>query len=376
MNLDRHSYFHNKRIVITGGAGTVGARITDQLHEIPGIHIRVVDNDEHRLFEMEQSYKGNGNIEFYFGDIRDESELTRLFSGVDFVFHTAALKHVPFCEGSPFSAVQTNIFGTNAVIRAALDNEVEKVLFTSSDKAVNPTNVMGTSKLMGERLFTASNYMSKGKNKVIFASTRFGNVAGSSGSVLPVFCNQIERGVPVTLTDRRMTRFMMTVDEAVSMVIDSLMVAKGGEVFVTKMPVVRISDVADALVSLLGPVFHRSAEAVEIVEIGPRAGEKLWEELSTEEESRRIFASERFLAVLPATSPTAHLPSVEYAGETWEKTSLIYNSHNETPLSMKDVIAFLLKPGVLAKRYREPIGAPPAKLAPSGKVHRKAVGEK
>lgn len=352
MQLDINNFFKGANVVITGGAGTIGSEIARQLLDYPVKSIRIIDNDEHRLFEAEQANRDEERLDFYFGDIRDEDEMCRLFSGMDYCFHTAALKHVPFCERSPFSAVQTNIEGTNSIIKAALDNQLTKVLFTSSDKAVNPTNVMGTSKLMGERLFTASNFMSRGSHQVIFASTRFGNVVGSSGSVVPLFCQQIEKGGPVTLTDQRMTRFMMTTYEAVKLVIESIVIAEGGEVFVTKMPTLKISDVAEVLADMLAPAFKHNRSDIEITETGARPGEKIWEELSSEEESRRVFACEEFLVVQPSLSSKATNECIRYGNEDWEKSSVIYNSDLETPLDKAAVKKFLMQPGVLTDRLR------------------------
>ena len=170
------------------------------------------------------------------------------------MFHTAAYKHVDLCERSPFEAVQTNILGVQNVISAASENKVERVIFTSSDKAVNPSSVMGTSKLMGERLMTAANSNLRGDGP-IFTSTRFGNVLGSRGSVIHIFREQIRRGIPVTLTDNAMTRFIMSITEAVRLVIESAYLARGGEVFITKMPVIRIQDLAEVMIRELAPVY-------------------------------------------------------------------------------------------------------------------------
>ncbi len=206
-------------------------------------------------------------------DLRDGEKLSRSMQGVDVVFHAAALKHVILCERSPFEAVQTNIHGVQNVILAARKNNVERVIFTSSDKAVNPTNVMGTSKLMGERLMTAANSNARGE-KTIFASTRFGNVLGSSGSVIPIFRKQIQKGGPVTITHPKMSRFIMTIEESVRLVIDSATVAKGGEVFITKMPVINIQDLAEVMLEELAPTYGYKAEDIELTEIGTKPGEK------------------------------------------------------------------------------------------------------
>ena len=283
--------FKDKRILITGACGTVGSELIRQLltneiyspKEIIGL-----DNNENNIFFIEQSFLNFKNVRFFVADIKNEEVLNNKFYGIDIVFHTAALKHVILCERSPDQAVETNILGIQNVIEAANFNNVDKVIFTSSDKAVNPTNVMGTSKLMGERLITAANSNKYGQ-RTIFASTRFGNVLGSNGSVIPIFHNQIIKGGPITLTDQAMTRFVMSIDEAVHLVIDSSLKAQGGEVFITKMPVVRILDLAKAMIDLLAPKYGFDKNKIEISEIGQKPGEKLYEELMSNEETRRAI---------------------------------------------------------------------------------------
>ena len=352
------------RIAITGGAGSVGRRILAILLDRGAELVRVIDNNESALFELERRYDDRPECEFYCCDVCDEDELRRCLSSIDYCFHTAALKHVPFCERSPFSAVNVNIRGSEAVIRASFEAGISKVLFTSSDKAVNPTNVMGTSKLMGERLFTAANVMGGGSGRVrpVFASTRFGNVAGSSGSVIPLFCSQIARGGPVTLTDDRMTRFMMTLQHAAELVVDSIRFARGGEVFVTKMPVVRIVDLARVMIRELAPLYGRRPGEIEIRRIGVRPGEKMWEELSSDEEARRIYEGREYLVILPALQPPGAL-SVEdsYSGMDLEPSPTVYHSDRETPMSDDEIVEFLRSPDVLPGelqrrlRRREPL---------------------
>lgn len=291
----------NKRILITGSCGTIGSELVKTLlvenrynpKEVIGI-----DNNESLLFYMSQQYLDNPKASFHLADIRDRDVLARLMKNVDIVFHTAALKHVILCEQSPYEAVQTNIIGCQNIIYAAEENSVEKVIFTSSDKAVNPTNVMGTSKLMGERLMTAANVKYK-NSKTIFASTRFGNVLGSNGSVVPIFTQQIKSGGPVTLTDPEMSRFVMSVEEASQLVINSVEYAQGGEVFITKMPVLNISDLAKAMITQLS-VYDSTGKGTEISIIGSKPGEKLYEELMSEEETHRAIELEKYFVILPA----------------------------------------------------------------------------
>ena len=237
-------YISGKRVLVTGACGTIGQELVRQLLEEFCVHELVgIDNNESELFFLEQRFADHDNASFFLADVRDPVKLARKMEGMQVVFHTAAFKHVVLCERSPFEAVQTNINGVQNVISAAHSNQVEKVIFTSSDKAVNPTNVMGTSKLMGERLMTAANANLRDDGP-IFASTRFGNVLGSRGSVIPIFKEQIRRGGPITLTDPAMTRFIMSIRQAVQLVIDSAELARGGDVFITKMPVIRILDLA------------------------------------------------------------------------------------------------------------------------------------
>ena len=267
--------------------------------------------------------------------------------GVDVVFHAAALKHITFCERSPFEAVQTNILGVQNIIYAAIEEKVERVIFTSSDKAVNPTNVMGTSKLMGERLMTAANSNLRG-NGPIFASTRFGNVLGSRGSVIPIFHEQIRRGGPVTLTDSEMTRFIMSIKEAVKLVIDSASYACGGEVFITKMPVVRIQELAEIMIQELAPLYNHQPEAIQIDTIGVKPGEKMYEELMNLEETRRAWELTNYFVVLPAFTRLYHSINYSYSDVVSKTITKPYHSEIETKLS-KDQLSEFLKINNLLK---------------------------
>ena len=256
--------------MVTGSCGTVGSELIRQLltsTDYSPAEVIGIDNNESDLFFLDQTYISDQRVHFFVVDIRDRDELTQKMLGVDIVFHAAALKHVILCERSPEQAVLTNILGIQNIISAANASNVEKVIFTSSDKAVNPTNVMGTTKLMGERLMTAAN-SNKRDNGPIFASTRFGNVLGSSGSVIPIFYNQISQGGPVTLTHKEMTRFVMSIEQAVHLVLESSSQARGGEVFVTKMPVIRIMDLAQAMIEELAPLYGYNHKNIKIVEIG------------------------------------------------------------------------------------------------------------
>lgn len=331
--------FQGKSILVTGACGTVGSELVRQLLSNPEYspsEVVGIDNNESQLFFLDQQYLHDDRANFFVADIRGREELTRKMAGIDIVFHCAALKHVILCERSPEQAVQTNITGVQNIIAAAQANCVEKVIFTSTDKAVNPTNVMGTSKLMGERLMTAANSNKRGKGPIL-ASTRFGNVLGSNGSVIPIFHNQIAKGGPVTLTHRDMTRFVMSIEEAVRLVIASAMLARGGEVFITKMQVVRIKDLALAMIAELAPVYGRNPEHIEIQEIGTKPGEKLYEELMSQEETRRALELQHHFSVLPAFRGIYHDILYDYPDLVTQKVTNPYVSAEETPLSVGQV---------------------------------------
>lgn len=348
---DHEGFFRGKRVVVTGGVGSVGREIVHRLQALgprgPAL-IRVIDNNESGLFDMEAEHAGDPGLEFFHCAITDEREMRRTFSNMDLCFHAAALKHVPSCERSPFSAVRVNILGTEVVARTAVECGLHKVIFTSSDKAVNPTNVMGTSKLMGERLFTAMNFLRPEGSRTLFACTRFGNVLGSRGSVVPTFARQIAAGGPVTVTDPRMTRFVMTMFEAADLVIESMAHAKGGEVFITKMPVLRIEDLARVMIDRLAPALGRDPAAIPLRFTGPRPGEKLWEELGTDEESGRLLESDRFLVVLPAGhTPEQREGTYVYPALATRRSRIVYHSDREPLMGPDEIAAMLAREGVL-----------------------------
>jgi FlaA1/EpsC-like NDP-sugar epimerase len=346
----------DKTVMLTGAAGTVGRELIKHILKQEPRELRVIDNNESEIFNLEEeyghSYRGYSSgdsptasmFHAYVGDIRDPDKLRRKMTGVDVVFHVAALKHVVLCERSPFDAVQTNINGVKNIIDCALENNVERVIFTSSDKAVNPTSVMGTSKLMGERLISAANSM-KMNHRTIFSSTRFGNVIGSRGSVVPIFYRQIKEGGPITLTDSNMTRFVMTIEESARLVLQAAELAKGGEVFVTKMVVIRIKDLAEAMIEMI----TGKADSVEIKEIGPKPGEKLYEELMTDEETGRALELEEMFSVLPAFRHVYEDIDYSYPNVVTENVDDPYVSSNSTPLNIEEIKSYLIEHKILEK---------------------------
>jgi len=273
--------------------------------------------------------------------LRDQREVESRISGCEIVLHAAAVKHVFLCEESPFAAIHANILGTQNIIDAALRAGVERLLLTSSDKAVNPTNVMGTSKLMAERLVSAAN-THPGLGNQVFASTRFGNVLGSRGSVIPLFARQIRLGGPVTVTNPDMTRFIMTLDEAVGLVMDSLFLAKGGEVFVTKMPVLRVGDLAEVMIEELAAQHGYRSGDIPIEIIGPRPGEKMYEELMNEEEIKRSIELPKYFVVQPAILPSFR--KIDYVYPEMSRSGAPdrpYNSKNAGAMSKAELREYL-----------------------------------
>jgi FlaA1/EpsC-like NDP-sugar epimerase len=336
-----NGFYKQKKILVTGACGTVGYELTKQLLEkYPLQELIAIDNNESELFFLEQRFSKYKNVRFFLADIRDRDKMVRLSKGIHILFHTAAFKHVILCERSPFEAVQTNILGVQNIISAAIENSVERVIFTSSDKAVNPTNVMGTSKLMAERLMTAANTNLRG-NGPIFTSTRFGNVLGSRGSVIPLFREQIKEGGPLTLTDPQMTRFIMSIQEAVHLVISSAFLALGGEVFITKMPVIRIKDLASIMIKELAGIYGYTPGKIKVETIGPRPGEKMFEELMNTEETRRAWELDRYFVVLPAFQGNQRNSSYHYSGLVTKAVTNPYQSNIETPLDKKQLSVFL-----------------------------------
>ena len=343
----------NKRILVTGACGTVGSELVTQLlGEQYGIGSLVaLDNNESELFFLEQEFLTDSRSSFFLADIRDRDKLTRMMQGVDVVFHAAAFKHVILCERSPFEAVQSNINGVQNVILAASTNNVGTVIFTSTDKAVNPTSVMGTSKLMGEKLMTAANSNQlAAPHSTIFASTRFGNVLGSRGSVIPIFQKQIEKGGPVTLTDSEMTRFIMTISEAVRLVIDSASQARGGEVFITKMPIIRIQDLAEVMIQELAETYGYQPEDITIETIGSKPGEKLYEELMSHEETRRSVELPDYFSVLPAFRGIYNKIDYNYPDVISETVTNPYISADEECLTQEELRDFLLSNKLLEEK--------------------------
>ncbi len=348
------------KVMVTGVCGTVGSEVLNQLIEKGCTNIVGIDHNENELFFLNQKFLDNSNVQFYLCDIEDRESLNMRMRGCDVVLHCAALKHVPLCEAAPRSAVGTNIVGIQNIIDAAFINNVQKVFFTSSDKAVNPTNVMGTTKLMGERLMIAANVTRRGDDCPVFGVSRFGNVLGTNGSVIPIFKKQIEAGGPVTVTDKDMTRFIMTLTEATNLVLDSALQFKGGEVFITKMPVINIYDLAQVMVRELAPQFGHKPEDIEIKIIGPRLGEKMFEELLNSEEVRRTLESEDFFIVRPALEEDQS--KFVYEDMPTAQAAIPYTSENAPAMTQDELRDFLYEHGLMERVEGDVITNPVLKV--------------
>jgi FlaA1/EpsC-like NDP-sugar epimerase len=334
----------NKSVLVTGATGTVGAALSQRLIKLGVGQLRVLDNDEASLFFFEQQHAENP-VECILGDVRDCDGIARACKGMDMVFHAAALKHVPLCERNPLEAIKTNILGVQNVVEGAIQNACERVLYMSSDKAVNPTSVMGTSKLMGEQLISAANLQTR---ETICTTTRFGNVLDSRGSVVPLFRKQISAGGPVTLTDASMTRFVMTQREAVDLVLDAMALARGGETFITKMTVIRIEDLAHVMIEELAPKFGYDPDKIDIQFVGPRSGEKMYEELMNSEETRRSLELEDLYAVLPAIRDLYDRFDYDFPDTVSTEVKLPYQSRSESAISKESLKSYLEEAGIFS----------------------------
>lgn len=279
--------FKAKRILVTGGTGSIGSEIVRQLLKFNPKQIRIYSRDEskqyHLQHELADADKKRQMLRFLIGDIRDKDRLDRAFRDIDIVFHAAALKHVPFCEDNPFEATKTNVYGTQNVLDLAIDHNIEKMIAISTDKAVYPNTFMGITKLMMERLVvSAANY--SGRPKIKFSVVRFGNVINSRGSVIPLWIDQIKSGKPVTVTDKKMERYFMSIEDAVRLVFTAATIMIGSEIFVLKMPKINIHDLAQEVISRFG-----NGEAAKIKIIGAREREKMDERLFTDTERDLII---------------------------------------------------------------------------------------
>jgi|TARA_B110000438_G_C15818052_1_gene652895 FlaA1/EpsC-like NDP-sugar epimerase len=329
------SFLHRKNILITGGSGSIGESLTKRAISDGASLIRVFSNDENGLYEMESKYKNHKNIEYVIGDIQNEETVLEIVKDIDIVFHAAALKHVDRCELNPLETINVNIMGTKNIAKAAQNKNVKKLIFISTDKAVNPIGVMGATKLLGEKLIAAEAFHDK--SNTIFASVRFGNVFNTRGSILPRIEKQISNGGPITLTNPQMKRFFMTKDDAINLIISAATIAKGGETFVLKMPLIRLEDLFDSMKDVLASKYGYNPSQIKTKIIGSRPGEKLVEYLLTEFEMENVFETKDFFIIPPLNVPIKSYPKAKKSKDTQSYFKAIKT------LSKKEIYSILKK---------------------------------
>lgn len=326
--------FENKRILVTGGTGSWGYELVSQLLTQGPREVIVFSRNESSQVAMSRQFE-NKHLSFRIGDIRDKEALIAACQGVDYVFHLAALKHVPVCEDQPYEALKTNVIGTQNVIEAAIDNKVKKVFYISTDKAANPSNFYGMTKAIGEKLIVYANLL---HSETRFVTVRGGNVLGTNGSVVHVFKDQIQAKGQVQITDMEMTRFFLTLRDAIKLLFKAVEESYGGEIFVMTMPACRIVDLAEVLIEASGK------DNVSIVESGIRPGEKIHEILMSDYESMTtVVYDEEYLVILP----TLHMPELKEHYSRYEPVSFSSFSSNHHLMNKEEIKKILQRGGFL-----------------------------
>ena len=326
--------FKGKKLLITGGTGSFGNAVLKRFLDSDIAEVRIFSRDEKKQDDMRKRYD-SAKLKFYIGDVRDYQSVLNAIRGVDYIFHAAALKQVPSCEFHPMEAVKTNVIGTENVLEAAIQSQVQRVVCLSTDKAVYPINAMGISKAMMEKVMVAKS-RNLDQTKTVICGTRYGNVMASRGSVIPLFIEQIRAGKALSLTDPNMTRFMMTLADAVDLVLYAFEHGNNGDLFVQKAPAATVATLATALTSLLGKPEH----PVQV--IGTRHGEKLYEALLSREEMACADDMGNYFRVPPDLRDLNYSKYVEQGEEKISRTE-DYNSHNTERLDVTGMQALLLK---------------------------------
>jgi len=333
--------FKNKKILITGGTGSLGQALTKKLLKLDVNTIRIFSRNESKQVEMESKFNDD-RLRFFLGDVNDLPRLVQAFEDVDFVFHAAALKHVPKIEYNPFEAIKTNVIGSQNVIAACIQNNVKKAICISTDKAVSPLNAYGATKRLMEKLFvSANNYLNIKRHQTQFITARYGNVFGSSGSVFPKFIEQIKSNQKITITDPKMTRFSISMDDALDFIIDAIKFGKGSEIFVPRLKAYSILTINDALSDIYGKIKQET--------IGIRPGEKLHETLIDKEEMRYAWEYKNMYLISNPFYPTFYGKQIEkeYSGIKKIKKTDGYSSDKVVELSKKEIISTLKKSDLL-----------------------------
>ena len=323
--------FKGKKVLITGGTGSLGTALTKRLLKLDIETIRIFSRDEWKQVQMQSNFNDD-RLRFFIGDVRDKERLSRALEDVDIVIHAAALKQMPVAEYNPFEAVKTNVLGSQNLIECCMDNNVESVLAVGTDKAVSPLNTYGATKLLMERLFVSSNFY-KGNHKIKFTCVRYGNVMGSRGSVIPVFVNQVKNGKQITVTDPNMTRFNITMNEALELIFRALKTSKGGEVFVPKLKAYRVGDIKDAILEVL-----KSKKGSKKIPV--RAGEKIHESLISPDEIGNTFENKQDYIIIDKQIQDWSYKKINFAKTKLKKQ---YSSNNVKLLSKNELKELLIK---------------------------------
>jgi len=338
--LDFLEFIENKTILVTGGTGTIGSEIVSQLLSWNPRTIRILSNSENELWEARNRFKESiDKLRFLLGDIRDYARIYRASTGVDYIFNAAAIKHVPFSEFNPMEAINVNIHGLENIIEAGLRNNVKKIIHISTDKAINPTTVMGATKMLGERLCTIRG-LSKGKQKTVISCVRFGNVLGSRGSIIPLIKEQIKTGDSVTLTHENMRRFFMSIYQAVQLVLKAAVLAQDGAIFVLKMPTLLIKDMLEIIIEEYAPKIGKDPKLIQIQVVGPRPGEKIHEDLISPIEFSTCYETEDLYVVYPIVNIGS---VIDYGKVIFEaskvdfETSFLHSTEKSIPLKKDEV---------------------------------------
>ena len=337
MNKDQFCLFKGKTVLITGGTGSFGKTICRHFLNQDDIQLKIFSRDENKQDEMRKEFSDK-RLSFYIGDIRDYDSLYEASHSVDYIFHAAALKQVPSCEFHPIEAVKTNVIGTENLLKVSIAQKIKKVVLLSTDKAVYPINSMGLTKAIMEKIMLSKSLLYR-DCKTIFCATRYGNVMGSRGSVIPLFVNQIKNNRPITITNPRMTRFMMSLDDAVDLVIHAFKEASQGDIFVQKAPACSLIDLVDALKQLFS---YKKSDKI----IGTRHGEKLYETLISKEEMARSMEEGKFFRV-PPDNRDINYDKFFNEGDLEIVKYEDYTSHNTRQLKIDEIIELLMKVDVV-----------------------------
>tara|TARA_Y100001968_G_C19418414_1_gene750317 strand:+ start:1262 stop:2269 length:1008 start_codon:yes stop_codon:yes gene_type:complete len=324
--------FSGKKFLITGGTGSFGSTVCKHLLKKNVKEIRIFSRDENKQYEMRRKIKDD-RVSFFIGDIRDFNTVLDSSNKIDYVFHAAALKQVPSCEFYPLEAIKTNVMGTDNLLKASKINNIKKVVLLSTDKAVYPINAMGLSKAMMEKLMLSKSI--ENNDDQVFCATRYGNVMCSRGSVIPLFVNQINRNIPITITDPKMTRFLMSLEESVDLVMHAFEKGSSGDIFVQKSPACTLFDLAEAIKEIFN---YKKDNDI----IGTRHGEKLYESLLSREEMARVEDSGKFFK-LPSDNRNLNYDKYFVKGKEINEQSKEYTSHNTNRLTVPEIKKKLLK---------------------------------